>query len=152
SGAPLAVSPAGSAPAFAPSGGGFGFIASTPSGAQVERGMIPGSSAAARLAAPAAASSTLDAFVDAQVRGDRKALTALSGPGVDASSVPGAISVTSASGVATPISTTYDTSSRTATVTLASLPAGPLRVAVSTALRDIDGQALAAAFSATVAF
>ena len=84
SGAAVAVAPAASGAAFAPAGKTVGLITTGAAGLQVETATVPGAGVGpVAPVLPAAAGSALDAFVDAQVRGDRKALTTLSGPGVD---------------------------------------------------------------------
>jgi hypothetical protein len=64
-----------------------------------------------------------------------------------AATVAGAITVTSRTGTVLAATTVYDANSRTATITL-NVPAGtPVTVRVATSLVDVDGQALASAFS-----
>jgi hypothetical protein len=90
SGTPLAVEPAAStATGLALSAGGdqIAFLASNGNGVapSVEQATVPGATAAhAGPQIPPAASSTLRAFVDAQVRGDLATLAALSGPNANA--------------------------------------------------------------------
>ncbi|MBV8194274.1 MAG: Ig-like domain-containing protein, partial [Candidatus Dormibacteraeota bacterium] len=69
---------------------------------------------------------------------------------LSAATAAGAIRVQDSAGATLPTSVTYDADSRTATVTLASAVTGHLSVVVGTGLQDINGQPLAAAFSATV--
>jgi hypothetical protein len=69
---------------------------------------------------------------------------------LDAASVAGALSVLGPAGNVIPISTTYDADTRTALVTLQGAAAGPYTVQVSTSLHDVDGTALATAFSGAV--
>jgi hypothetical protein len=65
-----------------------------------------------------------------------------------AATVPGAVTVTRrGSSIAIPATTVYDPDSRTATVTLDTLPGTLVTVDVATSLVDVDGQALATAFS-----
>ena len=70
---------------------------------------------------------------------------------LNAATVPAAISVVSATGPAPlPISVVYDADTRTAWVTVSGASSGTLTVTASSALRDVDGQALATAFSGVV--
>jgi hypothetical protein len=69
---------------------------------------------------------------------------------LDAGTVAGAISVTSQFGSTVPSTTVYDADTRTATVTIASAPAGTLTLDIATTLDDYDGQALARSFAAPV--
>ena len=90
SGTPLAVEPAASnASGLALSAGGdqIAYLTSDGTGAapSVEQAAVPGASAAhTGPQIPPAASATLRAFVDAQVRGDLATLATLSGPNADA--------------------------------------------------------------------
>ena len=85
SGAPLAVAPDAHAAVFGAGAASISFIADVDGTATLESATLPGaSSGATPIQVPAAASATLDAFVDAQVQGDHKTLTTLSRPGVDA--------------------------------------------------------------------
>jgi hypothetical protein len=64
-----------------------------------------------------------------------------------AGTVPGAISVTTRSGRTLTVTTVYDPNTRTATITT-TVPANTaVTLHVATSLVDVDGQALAAAFS-----
>jgi dipeptidyl aminopeptidase/acylaminoacyl peptidase len=87
SGTPLAVGSPASASSIAVSPGGdeIAFISNTAAGPVVEEASVPGATAA-RVGAqiPAAANSTLHAFVEAQVRDDLATLATLSAPGVNA--------------------------------------------------------------------
>jgi hypothetical protein len=86
SGTPLAVGPAAnaSAPVLSPAGDQVAFVSNNANGAAVELAAVPGTQGTRTGAQPpAAAVSTLRAFVDAQVRGDIVTLTTLSAPGVD---------------------------------------------------------------------
>lgn len=65
-------------------------------------------------------------------------------------SVPGAISVQQPSGATAPATVSYDPNTRTATVVVKDPPSGALSVVVSTALHDINGGALAVAFTAPI--
>lgn len=65
-------------------------------------------------------------------------------------SVAGAVVVLSADGTQLSSTTVYDADSRTATVTISSAPAGLLTLEISTALDDVDGQALAHNFQTQV--
>jgi len=86
SGTPVAVGPAAADIAFSPKGDRVAFVATTQLGPSVEVARIPGASASSQAASriPAAANTTLHAFVDAQVRGDETVLDAL-GSGAGAS-------------------------------------------------------------------
>lgn len=64
--------------------------------------------------------------------------------------VPSSLAVQPPSGANLPTSVTYDANTRTATITLSQDPGGALSVVVSTALRDVNGAAPAAAFTAPV--
>ena len=65
-----------------------------------------------------------------------------------ASTVPGAVTVTRrGSSTAIPATIVYDADTRSATVTLDTLPGTLVTVDVATSLVDVDGQALATAFS-----
>ena len=77
-------------------------------------------------------------------------LTALVGFDSDLApaSVSGAITAQDASGNTLPVTVTYDENTRTAMVTLTQVPEGGLSVIVGTALRDINGQAPPAPFTA----
>jgi len=92
SGTALAVGSADSASALvlSPAGDQVAFVSNTVNGAAVEQAAVPGAKGAhTGRQLPAAAGSTLRAFVDAQVRGDLATLAALSAPGVDvAASTP----------------------------------------------------------------
>lgn len=79
-GAPVATGVSGSALAFSPSGSAIALLGSSGQGTQVVLGQLPGASPAAGV--PAAATQVLHAFLDAQVRADRSALTALGLPGL----------------------------------------------------------------------
>jgi hypothetical protein len=86
SGTPLAVATADNASALvlSPAGDQVAFVSSNTDGAVVELAAVPGTKGAHTGAQPpAAAGSTLRAFVDAQVRGDLATLATLSAPGVD---------------------------------------------------------------------
>jgi hypothetical protein len=86
SGTPLAVGPAdnASAPVLSPAGNQVAFVSNNANGAAVELAAVPGTKGThTGTQPPAAAVSTLRAFVDAQVRGDIATLTTLSAPGVD---------------------------------------------------------------------
>jgi hypothetical protein len=65
-------------------------------------------------------------------------------------SVAGAVLVLSADGNPLPSTTVYDADSRTATVTISGAPGGPLTLDISTALDDVNGQALAHSFQTRV--
>ncbi|MBV9099604.1 MAG: Ig-like domain-containing protein [Candidatus Dormibacteraeota bacterium] len=65
-----------------------------------------------------------------------------------AASVPGAITVSDDSGTVLHGTTVYDANTRVATVTLDSMPAGPVTVKVDTSLMDVSRQALAATVTA----
>jgi Bacterial Ig-like domain len=65
-------------------------------------------------------------------------------------SVAGAFLVLSADGTTLPSTTVYDADSRTATVTISSAPAGVLTLEISTALDDVDGQALGHSFQTQI--
>jgi dipeptidyl aminopeptidase/acylaminoacyl peptidase len=96
SGTPLAVGSPASASSIAVSPGGnqVAFISNTGAGPVVEEASVPGATAA-RVGAqiPAAANSTLHAFVEAQVRDDLATLATLSAPGVNAeASTPSTLS------------------------------------------------------------
>jgi len=69
---------------------------------------------------------------------------------LDATTVASAISVVSKTGATVPSTTVYDPDTRTATVTIAQTPSGPLTLDVATTLDDFDGQALAQSFQAPV--
>jgi Big-like domain-containing protein len=87
SGTPLAVGPADNATTLVLSPGGdqLAYISNKSDGSVVEQAAVPGSTLTqAGTVAPAAANSTLRAFVDAQVSGDFATLASLSGRGVDA--------------------------------------------------------------------
>jgi WD40 repeat protein len=89
SGIPLAVGPADNATALvlAPGGDQLAYISSNANGAVVQQAAVPGATRThSGTQSPAAASSTLRAFVDAQVGGDFATLAALSASGVDAAS------------------------------------------------------------------
>jgi Bacterial Ig-like domain len=86
SGTALAVGAAASASALvlSPAGDQVAYISNDGNGPAVQQAAVPGARATPTgTQPPPAASSTLRAFVDAQVRGDLSALAALSGPGVD---------------------------------------------------------------------
>jgi hypothetical protein len=65
---------------------------------------------------------------------------------LNAQTVANAISVASASGALLPSTAVYDPGSRTVTVTIAQAPSGLLTLDISTALNDVNGQALAGGF------
>lgn len=96
SGRPLAVASADNASALALSAAGdqVAFVSNTAGGAAVELAAVPGTKRGQTgTQPPAAAGSTLRAFVDAQVRGDLATLATLSAPGVDvAGSTPDGLS------------------------------------------------------------
>ena len=69
---------------------------------------------------------------------------------LDPATVPGAVTVTDAAGTVLNAVVTYDADTRTASIVLAGSPRGSLTVHVGTGLRDVNGQPLAGAFSATV--
>jgi len=96
SGTPLAVGPADNATALVLSPGGdqIAYVTTKSGGSVVEQAAVPGATRTqSGTQSPAAASSTLRAFVDAQVSGDLATLAALSAPGVDAvSNTPGHLS------------------------------------------------------------
>jgi hypothetical protein len=70
---------------MSPGGDRVAYVSNTASGPAVVEATVPGASAARTAAQiPAAANSTLQAFVDAQVRDDLATLAALSAPGVEA--------------------------------------------------------------------
>ncbi len=252
SGSPLATGPAATTAAFSSGGGSLALLVPQAGGAQVELASIPGAGATAGEASvPAAATDTLNAFVEAQVRGDGSTLGALSGPGVEpvaatpgglsrgyvvdaeqqgdgsvaaqvelivdsrpahpaplvsnetvilqpsasgqytvssldvaplrqeaggphvvrvssgggagnttlqvtfdsdlaASTVSGSIAVEDSSGAPVPAAIAYDAATRTAVVTLGRAYPGELTISVGTSLLDVDGNALAAAFTAHV--
>jgi WD40 repeat protein len=86
SGTPLAVGPAGNAAGLvlSPAGDQLAYISDTADGPVVELAAVPGATGThTGTQPPAAAISTLRAFVDAQVRDDFATLAALSAPGVD---------------------------------------------------------------------
>ncbi len=64
-----------------------------------------------------------------------------------AGTVPGAITVTTRSGRSLTVVTVYDPNTRTATVTTTVAADAAVTLQVATSLVDVDGQALAAAFS-----
>jgi hypothetical protein len=70
---------------------------------------------------------------------------------LDATTVAGAISVVSQSGSTVPSTAVYNADTRTATVTIASAPSGPLTLDIATSLADFDGVTLAQSFDAQVA-
>jgi len=84
-GTALAVGSAGNASALvlSPAGDQVAYISDDTNGPTVEQAAVPGRAAHTGSQPPAAATSTLRAFVDAQVRGDLSTLATLSGPGVD---------------------------------------------------------------------
>jgi Tol biopolymer transport system component len=96
SGTPLAVATADNASALvlSPAGDQVAFVANNTDGAAVELAAVPGTNGARTgTQPPAAAGSTLRAFVDAQVRGDLTTLATLTAPGVDvAGSTPPGLS------------------------------------------------------------
>ena len=67
---------------------------------------------------------------------------------LDPTTVPGAITVQDASGNSIPVTVMYDENSRTATVSLSSIPSGALSIIVGTGLRDVNGQSPGAPFTA----
>ena len=67
---------------------------------------------------------------------------------LDPATVLGAITVQDASGSSIPVTVSYDENSRTATVSLSSLPSGALSIIVGTGLRDVNGQSPGAPFTA----
>jgi hypothetical protein len=70
---------------------------------------------------------------------------------LDGTTVAGAISVVSTqSGSTVPSSAVYDADTRTATITIADAPSGPLTLDIATSLSDFDGVALAHNFEAQV--
>jgi Bacterial Ig-like domain len=86
SGTPLAVASADNASALvlSPAGNQVAFVSNNANGAAVELAAVPGTKGAGTgTQIPAAAGSTLRAFVDAQVRGDLATLATLSAPGLD---------------------------------------------------------------------
>ncbi|HEY8672935.1 MAG TPA: Ig-like domain-containing protein [Candidatus Dormibacteraeota bacterium] len=96
SGTPLAVATADNASALvlSPAGDQVAFVSNNTDGAAVELAAVPGTTGAhTGMQPPAAAGSTLRAFVDAQVRGDLATLATLTAPGVDvAGSTPRGLS------------------------------------------------------------
>jgi hypothetical protein len=96
SGTPLAVATADNASALvlSPAGDQIAFVSNNTDGAAVELAAVPGTKGAhTGTQPPAAAGSTLRAFVDAQVRGDLATLATLTAPGVDvAGSTPRGLS------------------------------------------------------------
>jgi hypothetical protein len=96
SGTPLAVGGPTDARtvALSPGGDQLAYIANGVDGPVVQQAAVPGATRAnLGTKSPAAASSTLRAFVDAQVSGDAATLAALTAPGVDtASSTPNGLS------------------------------------------------------------
>ena len=64
-----------------------------------------------------------------------------------AGSVPAAITVTTRSGRPLTVTTTYDPNTRTATITTTVAADTAVTLHVATSLVDVDGQALASAFS-----
>jgi hypothetical protein len=96
SGTPLAVASADNASALvlSPAGDQVAFVSNDADGAAVELAAVPGTKGAQTgTQIPAAAGSTLRAFVDAQVRGDLATLATLSAPGADvAGSTPDGLS------------------------------------------------------------
>jgi Bacterial Ig-like domain len=85
-GTALAVGSAASASALvlSPAGDQIAYLSDGANGPVVEQAAVPGArSGRTGTQAPAAATSTLRAFVDAQVRGDLSTLATLSGPGLD---------------------------------------------------------------------
>lgn len=66
------------------------------------------------------------------------------------STVPSGLTLQRASGANLPAPVTYDANTRTATLTLSQDPGGALSVVVNTTLRDINGAAPAATFTAPV--
>lgn len=84
-GAAIATGPAASAIAFSNPAGQLALAVPTSQGTQVQLAQLPGAgSNSAAAAVPAAATEALHAFLDAQVRGDTKALGALGLAGVPA--------------------------------------------------------------------
>jgi Bacterial Ig-like domain len=86
SGTPLAVASADNASALvlSPAGDQVAFVSNNADGAAVELAAVPGTKGTRTgTQIPAAAGSTLRAFVDAQVRGDLATLATLTAPGVD---------------------------------------------------------------------
>jgi hypothetical protein len=86
SGTPFAVASVNNASALvlSPAGDQVAFVSNNADGAAVEQAAVPGTKGARTTTQlPAAAGSTLRAFVDAQVRGDLATLATLSAPGVD---------------------------------------------------------------------
>jgi hypothetical protein len=96
SGTPLAVASADNASALvlSPAGDQVAFVSNNADGAAVELAAVPGTKRGQTgTQPPAAAGSTLRAFVDAQVRGDLATLATLTTPGVDvAGSTPAGLS------------------------------------------------------------
>jgi hypothetical protein len=80
-GAPLATGSAASVLAFSPQANALALL----QGGQVGLAQIPGAASTSGPLVPAAASQVLHAFLDAQVRGDHSALSALSVPGLNTS-------------------------------------------------------------------
>lgn len=92
-GAVLATGPAATVASFSASGDAVAMLVPGSGGLTVQRASVPGSSGSAATTVPVAAVSSLNAFVDAQVRGARDTLGTLSGPGVDAPALtPGGLS------------------------------------------------------------
>lgn len=248
-GTPLATAPTSELVGFSPRGDMLALLQQSGQGTQALLAPLPGTTSTTGPAVPAGASQVLHAFLDAQVRGDHGALSALSQPGVVPSllpanitraslidevvqhdgsvrgiaslasdpttarlftlitdetltvapsggsyvvtalntsqphqqpagphvvgvtssqkqgkltvvvafdsdlvpsTVPDAITLQQVSGAALPATVTYDQNSRTATVTLNQVPGGALSVVVGTTLRDVNGAAPLAPFSAPI--
>jgi hypothetical protein len=66
------------------------------------------------------------------------------------STVDSALTILNSDGTPLTATTTYDPDSRTATVTLERIPSGQIRVHIAPSLRDVNGDALASPFSATL--
>jgi hypothetical protein len=113
---------------------------SAPGGAYVVTGIILASPLRDQSAGPhvvQVTSSTQDGVTTLQVSFDSD---------LNAQTVANAVTVGAASGATLPSTAVYDPSSRTVTVTIAQAPAGLLTLDISTALNDVNGQALTGGF------